>query len=445
MAKMKIKLSDHFTYGKLLRFTFPSVVMMVFTSLYSVVDGLFVANLVGDLALSAVNIIFPVAMIIGAFGFMLGTGGSAIVARTLGEKKKELADRYFSMFILCVAILGAALSVVCVILVEPISRLAGASDLLIGDCVIYGRILLAGSVPFMLQTSFQSFLVVAEKPHVGLMSSIASGLTNIVLDYVFIALFDMGIAGAGLATVLGYCVGGLLPVACFLRGGEKELRLVPTALYPKALWDACINGSSELMSNISASVVGILYNIQLMRLVGEMGVAAYSVMMYVDFIFIAVFLGYSIGCAPVVSYHFGAGDSVELKGICRRNLMMIGITSAAMVAVSELASAPLAAAFVGFDAELYKMTVHGFRLFALCYIFCGLNIYASAFFTALCNGAVSAFISFMRSFLLRGGMVLVMPLIFGIDGIWSAVVAAEGIGAVISVTLLLAKRKSYGY
>ena len=320
---------------------------------------------------------------------------------------------------------------------EPISRLAGASDLLIGDCVIYGRILLAGSVPFMLQTSFQSFLVVAEKPHVGLMSSIASGLTNIVLDYVFIALFDMGIAGAGLATVLGYCVGGLLPVACFLRGGEKELRLVPTALYPKALWDACINGSSELMSNISASVVGILYNIQLMRLVGEMGVAAYSVMRYVDFIFIAVFLGYSIGCA--------AGDSVELKGICRRNLMMIGITSAAMVAVSELASAPLAAAFVGFDAELYKMTVHGFRLFALCYIFCGLNIYASAFFTALCNGAVSAFISFMRSFLLRGGMVLVMPLIFGIDGIWSAVVAAEGIGAVISVTLLLAKRKSDGY
>ena len=442
---MQIKLSDHFSYGRLLRFTLPSIIMMVISSIYSVVDGLFVSNLVGDLALSSVNIVFPVAMIVGSFGFMLGTGGSAIVARTMGEGDQPLANRYFSMIIYAVVVLGAVLSTVCVIYMEPIARFAGASDALIGDCVVYGRILLAGSVPFMLQTSFQSFFVVAEKPHLGLALSIAAGVTNMVMDYVLIVVCDLGVAGAAIATVMGYCVGGVLPLLYFLRPKREGIRLTRTRFYGKQLLHACTNGSSELMSNISASIVGILYNIQLMRLIGEQGVAAYSVMMYVDFVFVATFLGFSIGSAPIVSYHYGAGNHPELKNVFRKSMTVILCTSVAMVILSELLSRPLSSAFVGYNAELLEMTLHGFRLFALCYLFCGINIYASSFFTALCNGALSALISFLRSLLLRGGMVLLMPILFDLDGIWTAVIAAEGLGAVVSLGLLYAKRRQYQY
>ena len=442
---MQIKLSDHFSYGRLLRFTLPSIIMMVISSIYSVVDGLFVSNLVGDLALSSVNIVFPVAMIVGSFGFMLGTGGSAIVARTMGEGDQPLANRYFSMIIYAVVLLGVVLSAVCVIYMEPIARFAGASDALIGDCVVYGRILLAGSVPFMLQTSFQSFFVVAEKPHLGLALSIAAGVTNMVMDYVLIAVCDLGVAGAAIATVMGYCVGGVLPLLYFLRPKREGIRLTRTRFYGKQLLNACANGSSELMSNISSSVVGILYNIQLMRLIGEQGVAAYSVMMYVDFVFVATFLGFSIGSAPIVSYHYGAGNHPELKNVFRKSMAVILCTSVAMVILSELLSRPLASAFVSYDPALLEMTVYGFRLFALCYLFNGINIYASSFFTALCNGALSALISFLRSLLLRGGMVLLMPILFDLDGIWTAVIAAEGLGAVVSLGLLYAKRRQYQY
>ena len=442
---MRIKLSDHFTWRRLLRFTLPSIVMMVVASIYSVVDGLFVSNLVGDMALSAVNIMFPVTMIIGAFGFMLGTGGSAIVARTMGEGNRELAQRYFSLIVYSVIALGGVLSVVCALLAGPIARLAGASDLLMADCVAYGRVMLAGSVIFMLQTTFQSFFVVAERPGMGLGFSVAAGLTNMGLDYVFIAVLDMGIAGAAWATVAGYCVGGLIPLLYFLTGERSGLRLTATRFYGRQLLQACGNGSSELMSNISASVVGILYNIQLMRLIGETGVAAYSVMMYVDFVFVAAFLGFSIGSAPIVSYHYGADNRTELQNVFRTSARVIAVTSVLMVLASETLSCPLASAFVGYNPELLEMTVHGFRLFALSYFFCGINIYASAFFTALCNGVVSALISFARSLVFRGGMVVLLPLVWDLDGIWWAVVFAEGLGVLVSLGFLVTRRKQYHY
>lgn len=442
---MQIKLSDHFTYGRLLRYTLPTIVMIIFTSLYSVVDGLFVSNLVGDLALSAVNIAFPITMIIGAFGFMLGTGGSAIVARTLGEGKPELASRYFTLFIWCVAGLGVVLSIVTIAFIEPIMRFAGASDLLLEDCIAYGRILLAGSAVFMLQSAFQSFFSVAEKPKLGLLLSLAAGATNITFDYVFIALLGMGVTGAAWATVLGYCVGGVIPVVYFLLPRREGLRLVRTNFYGRELLHACINGSSELMSNISSSIVSILYNLQLMRLIGETGVAAYSVMMYVDFVFIAAFLGFSVGSAPIVSFHYGADNRSELKSVFRKSAVIIGVTAVVMVTASELLSHPLSSAFVGYDPDLLEMTVHGFRLFALNYLFCGVNIYASAFFTALCNGLISALISFARTLLLRGGMVLLLPLLWGLDGIWWAVVAAEGLAVLVSLAFLISQRKRYHY
>lgn len=442
---MQIKLSDHFNYRRLLLFTLPSIVTMIIASIYSVVDGLFVSNLVGDMALSAINIAFPVTMIIGAVGFMLGTGGSALVAKTLGEGKKELADRYFSMLIYSIIIIGLILTVLSLLFVRPIMKAAGASELLMEDCVAYGSILLAGSVPFMLQTSFQNFFVVNEKPVLGLLLSIASGVTNMVLDYVFIAVCGMGIRGAALATVMGYLVGGFLPLIYFAKKRKSGLQLTKTQLYPRQLLQAASNGSSELLSNISSSVIAILYNIQLIRIIGETGVAAYSVMMYVDFVFVAAFLGFSSGSAPVVSYQYGAQNHKELKSVFRKSITIIAITSVVMVALSEAVSYPLCYAFVGYDKELMDMTVGGFRIFALCYLFTGINIYASSFFTALCNGILSAVLSFTRSLLLRGGMVLLLPMLFGLDGIWGAVVVAEGVGAVLAVVCLFKFRKKYQY
>ena len=439
---MQIRLSDHFSFGRLLRFTLPSIAMMILTSLYSVADGLFVSNMVGDIGLSAVNIMFPVAMLIAAVGFMLGTGGSAVVARTLGEGRPDMANRFFSMFVFAVILFGGVLSAAGAAFVEPIARLAGASDILMDSCVSYGRILFAGSLPFMLQTSLQPFFVVAERPNMGLILSIASGVTNFAGDWVLIQL--LGLPGAAWATVAGYCVGGIIPLVFFITH-RSGLHLTGTKLYIREFWQACGNGASELMSNISSSIVSILYNLQLMRLIGETGVAAYSVMMYVDFVFIAAFLGFSVGSAPIVSFHYGADNRSELKSVFRKSAVIIGVTAVVMVTASELLSHPLSSAFVGYDPELLELTVHGFRLFALNYLFCGVNIYASAFFTALCNGLISALISFARTLLLRGGMVLLLPLLWGLDGIWWAVVAAEGLAVLVSLAFLISQRKRYHY
>ena len=442
---MAIKLSDHFTYGKLLRFTLPSIIMMIFTSVYSVVDGLFVSNLAGENALSAVNIIFPVSMIFSAAGFMLGSGGSAVVARTMGENKPNLANRNFSMIVLVVLGLGTVFSIGGALFIKPIAQLAGASELLMDDCIVYGRVLLGGSAVFMLQVSLQVFFVTAELPKMGLFFSLAAGATNIIMDYVLIGPMGMGIAGAAWGTVLSYAVGGLLPLLYFLKPPKGALRLCPTRLYWRELKNACANGSSELMSNLSASVVSILFNLQLMAIIGEAGVAAYSVMMYIDFAFAAVFLGFSMGSGPIVSFHFGADNRKELNNVFRKSFAVIALASLAMVVLSELLAQPLASAFVGYSPELLELTVHGFRLFALSYFFVGFGIYGSAFFTALCNGPVSALISFLRTFLFRGGMVLLLPLVLDLDGIWLAVVVADGIGAAVALGLTWKYRTRYHY
>ena len=442
---MQIKLSDHFTYTKLIRFTLPSIVMMIFTSIYSVVDGLFVSNLVGENALSAVNIIFPVSMILSAAGFMLGSGGSAVVARTMGEGKPDLANRYFSMIVLVTLALGMVFSVGGALLIQPIARLAGASDLLMDDCIAYGRILLGGSVVFMLQVAFQVFFVTAELPKTGLFFSLAAGAAHIIMDYVLIGPLNMGISGAAWGTVFSYAVGGLLPLAYFLRPSKGALRLCRTKLYWRELKNACSNGSSELMSNLSASVVSILFNLQLMRIIGESGVAAYSVMMYVDFAFAAVFLGFSMGSGPIISFHFGSNNREELKNVFQKSISVVTAASLAMVALSEVLARPLSAAFVGYSPELLELTVHGFRLFALSYLFVGFGIFGSAFFTALNNGPVSALISFLRTFLFRGGMVLLLPLVLDLDGIWLAVVVADGMGAAVALGLIWRYRGRYHY
>ncbi len=445
MKIQQIQLSDHFTYPRLLRFTGPSMVMMVFTSIYSVVDGFFVSNYVGKTPFAALNLIYPFIMILGALGFMVGTGGSAIVARTLGEGRPEQASRSFSMLIWSTIAGGLALTLLGLPMLRPISRWMGAEGEMLEGCVLYGSILLASLIPFMLQNVFQSFLITAERPKLGLAVIVAAGITNMVLDYFFVALFRWGLAGAAAATAASQAVGGLIPLFYFLRGGNPVLRLLPTRPEPQVLLATCVNGSSELMTNVSLSLVNILFNFQLMSLAGEDGVAAYGVIMYVNFVFLAVFIGYSIGSAPIVSYHYGAENVEELRGLLRKSVLLTALAGVAMAALSEVVARPLTAVFVGYDPELLELTCRGFQLYALSFLFAGFNIFGSAFFTALGDGLTSALISFLRTLLFQVASVLLLPLALGTDGIWLSVAVAELAALLVTAGLLAVNRNKYRY
>ena len=442
---MRIQLSDHFSYKMLLRFVLPSIVMMVFTSIYGVVDGLFVSNFVGKTAFASVNLVMPFVMILGGMGFMIGTGGTALVSKILGEGDPDTANRTFSMMVLFTLALGIVLSAAGIVFMRPVSRFLGATDAMMDDCVLYGRIVTGFTFAFMLQNVFQSFFIAAEKPKLGLKVTVAAGLANMVLDALFIAVFNWGVAGAAIATGLSQCVGGVLPLVYFLRPNSSLLRLSPTRLRLRPILAACGNGSSELMSNISSSVVSMLYNFQLMRLAGEDGVSAYGVLMYVQFIFISIYIGYSIGCAPVVSYHFGAQNHGELKNLLGKSVLLMGGTGVALTALAMALADPLSRLFVGYDAGLFALTSHAFRLFAWSFLLAGFNIYTSGFFTALNNGGVSAAISFLRTLVFQSASVLILPIFFDVDGIWWAITVAEVFAFLISVLFLLAKRGKYHY
>ena len=442
---MKIQLSDHFTYKMLLRFVLPSIIMMVFTSIYGVVDGLFVSNFVGKTPFAAVNLVMPFIMIFGGIGFMFGTGGSALVAKTMGEGDKHRANRYFTMMIVVTLICGVIISTVGVIYMEPISIFLGADEEMLADCVLYGRIVLAFNTAFMLQNVFQSFLIAAEKPKLGLWVTVAAGVTNMVLDALFMAVFGWGVAGAAIATGISQVVGGVLPLVYFLRPNSSLLRMTKTKLELRPILQASGNGASELVSNVTASVVGMLYNFQLLRLSGQNGVAAYGVLMYVEFIFAAVFIGYAIGCAPIISYHFGAGNHGELKNLLKKSVLLMGVGGLLMVGAAQALAVPMARLFVGYDDVLCQMTVHAFRISTVAFALVGFNIFNSSFFTALNDGAVSAITSFLRTFVFKLSAVLLLPMIWELDGIWWAGVAAEICAFGVGLAFLLGKRKKYHY
>lgn len=442
---MKIKLSDHFTYSKLLRFVFPSIIMMVFTSIYGVVDGLFVSNFAGKTAFASINLVMPFVMILGGIGFMIGTGGTALVSKVLGEGKKEKANEIFTMMIIFTLLLGALLSVIGVISMPWVAKFLGATEEMMADCVIYGRIVTGFTVAFMLQNVFQSFLIAAEKPKLGLLATVLAGIANMSLDAIFIIVFKWGVAGAAIATGLSQCVGGIFPLIYFLRKNSSLLRLTKTKLEIKPILNACGNGSSELMSNISSSVVSMIYNFQLMKYVGEDGVSAYGVLMYVQFIFVAIYIGYAIGCAPITGYHFGARNHNELKNMLRKSSFLSAASGVVLTILAIALSSPLAKLFVGYDEELYELTRHAFRLFAYSFLLAGFNIFTSSFFTALNNGAVSAAISFMRTLIFQTSSVLILPIFLGVDGIWWAITVAEIFAFILSLIFLFAKRKKYNY
>lgn len=445
--KKPIQLSDHFSYGRLIRFTLPSISMMIFTSIYSVVDGFFVSNFAGKTPFAAINLIMPFLMILSTVGLMFGTGGSAIVAKNFGEGKSEQANRYFSLFVYVAFALGIVFAVLGCVFIRPIAALLGASGEMLENAALYARIILC-ALPFnVLQLMFQSFFVTAEKPELGLLVTVSSGVTNMVLDAILVILLpqELKLAGAAVATAMSQVVGGVVPLFYFGRKNSSILRIGKTSFDGKALVHACTNGSSEFMSNISMSLVSMLYNIQLMFYAGENGVAAYGVMMYVSMIFSAAFMGYSIGTAPVIGYHYGAQNHEELKGLLKKSLIMIGIFGIAMILAAELLASPLAHIFVGYDAGLKALTVSGFRIFALAFGFMGFAIFASGFFTALNDGVTSALISFLRTLVFQTAAVLLLPKLFGIHGVWISIVVAECMAVVFGAIFLIAKRKKYQY
>lgn len=423
----------------------PSIIMMVFTSIYGVVDGLFVSNIVGETAFTAVNFIMPVTMILSAVGFMFGTGGSALVSKTLGEGSSEKANRIFSLVIYTTTAAGVILAVTGIALMRVVASALGAEGEMLENSVLYGRIIVGVLPLFMLQMAFQSLFVTAEKPKLGLVVTVLSGVTNMVLDALFVAVFRWGIVGAAAATAASQLVGGVVPLIYFLRKNDSLLRLGKTSLNWRVLGKTCSNGSSEFVSQSSMSLVNMLYNTQLIKYAGEGGVAAYGVMMYVNLVFLAIFIGYSIGTAPIIGYNYGAKNSDELRNIRRKSIFIIIATSVVMLAVSELSAEALAGIFVGKNPELCALTARGFRIFSLSFLFAGINIFGSSFFTALNNGLISALISFLRTLVFQIGAVLILPLFLETDGIFLSVAVAEIAAFVLTVSFIVAKKKKYNY
>lgn len=442
---MNIRLSEHFTYKKLLRFTLPSIIMMIFTSIYGVVDGFFISNYVGKTPFAAVIFIMPFLMILGAVGFMFGTGGSALISKTMGEGDNEKAKRIFSLFVYVTVACGIVIAALGIIFIHPVAELLGAEGQMLDDCVTYGRIILVALPFYMLQYEFQSFFSTAEKPQLGLGVTVAAGLTNIVLDALFMMVFKWGLIGGAAATAISQMIGGIVPLIYFLRPNTSLLKLTKTSFDGKALLKACINGSSELMSNISMSIVSMLYNTQLLKYAGEDGVAAYGVLMYVNMIFLAAFIGYSVGTSPVIGYHYGANNQNELKSLLKKSGSIICAFAICMFMFAEVLANPLAGIFVGYDETLMDMTINAFRIFSFSFLCAGFSIFGSAFFTALNNGLISALISFLRTLVFQVIAVLVLPIFFGLNGIWFSIVTAEIISVIVTLAFIFGKRKKYGY
>lgn len=442
---MEINLSEHFTYRKLIKFTFPTIIMMIFTSIYGVVDGLFVSNFAGDTAFAAINLIMPVIMIVGTVGFMFGTGGSAIISKTLGEGNKEKANNYFSAFVYLEIALGIIFTVIGFAVLEPVAKFLKATDEMMEYCMTYGGILLVGMTAFILQNSFQSFMIVAEKPKFGLAVSVAAGVTNMVFDFLFVYVFKMGVAGAAIATVISQIVGACIPVIYFSKKNTTVLKLGKTKFDLRVILKACANGSSEMVTNLSMSLVNILYNMQLMKFVGADGVSAYGTIMYVGFLFVGTYVGYSVGSAPIISYHYGADNKNELKSLLKKSVVMLGIASVVMTVLAEAFAKPLAFIFVGYKKELFELTSHAIRLFSLSYFISWFNIFASSFFTALNDGLVSAIISFLRTLLFQIAAIIILPIIWKTDGIWLAVLFSELAALIVSMICFIVNRKKYKY
>lgn len=445
IMKNTIKLSNHFTYKKLLRFTVPSIVMMICTSMYGVIDGIFVSNYIGKTSLAAINFIMPVLYIFAMFGYMFGAGGSALVSKTLGEGDKKRANGLFSLFVYISIIFGVFMTIFGYFFMEPLVRWFGADGELLEQSLVYGHIFILALTAWILLYVFQLFFITAEKPKLGLWVTIASGVTNIVLDALFIVVFEWGIAGAAAASAIGQLVGGVFPIIYFARKNSSILRLTKPVIDFKAIFQGFANGSSELVSGMSASFGSILYNVQLLKYAGENGVAAYGVLMYISMIVTSIFNGYSSGIVPVIGYHYGARNHDELKSLLKKSIVVVGLFSTSIFTLSELLAYPIAKLYVGYDEELMRITTHGFFVYSFAFLFMGMAVFASSFFTALNNGTVSAMVAFLRTLVFETTAIIMLPIIFGVDGIWGSVVLAELMAAVVGIGFIHEMRTRYCY
>lgn len=460
---MQVQLSEHFTYKKLLRFVLSPILMMIFTSVYSVVDGLFVSNFAGETPFAALNFIYPVIMVLGAVGFMFGAGGTAIVSKTLGEGHRTHANRYFTLMVVVTAVCGLVLGAAGILAIRSIAILMGASGDMLEYCVLYATIILCALPCFMLQNLFQSFFITAEKPLLGFIFTIGSGLTNIALDALFVAGLNMGLKGAAIATAISQTIGGLSPIVYFACKNSSLLRFAKPKWYGRIVAKSCVNGSSELLGNIAMSLVSMIYNAKLLQIADKAGVSAFGVIMYVQFIFVAIFIGYCIGTAPIIGYNFGANNREELRNIFKKSMIIIAVVAVIMVALSEGLADIISKLFFnesmikdGMSQEeiddilkqievLRPMTANGLRLYSICFVFAGFNMFCSSMFTALNNGIMSAISSFARTLVFQIACIFILPLLLGLNGIWLATVAAEGLTFILSIVLFAVNNRKYGY
>lgn len=440
-----IRLSDHFSLRRLLRYALPSIAMMIFSSIYGIVDGFFVSNYVGKMAFTAVNLIYPFLIILGSIGFMFGTGGAALISKTMGEKNIKKAKETFSLIIFTSVVLGIILSILGIIFLPQIASLLGAKDEVLTDCILYGKIILISLPFYILQYEFQCLFSTAGKPKFGLIVTVISGMSNIIFDYLLVAVFSLGLFGAAIATMISQIVGGVIPLIYFFSKNKSLLHFVKFKFDIKSLLKVCSNGSSEFLSNVSSSLISILYNLQLLKYAGENGVAAYGVLMYVSMIFQAIFIGYSIGVSPIVGYHYGAKNTSELKNVFTKSMIVIFITAIIMFICGELLSEPISRIFVNYDDELLQITKNAFRIFSFSFLLSGMSIYGSSFFTSLNNGLISALISFLRTVVFQASAVMILPIFLKLNGIWLSIVVAELMSFIITFTFLIMKRKKYQY
>lgn len=440
-----IELSDNFGYKKLIKFTMASIFMVVFSSIYGVVDGFFVSNFAGKEAFTAVNFIVPFLYILASLGFMFGSGSSALIAKTMGEGDNKKSNEIFSLIIFISIALGILITIIGYIIVEPVALALGAKGELFYSSVYYAKIIMLALPAWFLQFEFQYLFITAEKPKLGFYFTLAAGITNMILDGIFVGVLGLGIGGAAVATGISQCVGGLLPFFYFSKKNSSKLRLVKPKFDLKAITKTCTNGISELLGNISMCVVNMLYNVQLLKYAGEDGVAAYGVLMFIGWIFISIFIGYSVGSAPIIAYHYGAKNYDELKGLKEKSLRIIGIFSILMFVLGELFAVPLSKMFFAYDPVLLEMTIHGFRIFSLIFLICGFSIFGSSFFTALNDGLVSGTISFMRTLVFQTMAVMILPMIWGLEGIWYSNLVAEALSLIVTIVFFIIMKKKYHY
>lgn len=445
-----ISLSEHFTYPKIFKIVIGPVLMMIFSSFYSVVDGIFLSAYAGDGAFSGVNLIFPYIMILGGVGFMLGTGGVALVTKTLGEGDKKKANSYFSLVLYFAIALGVIITIVGYFTVEPFARMMASlsssnTDLMIDAAIRYGHTMVLGITLFMLQNIFQSFFSGAEKPLMGFVFIAGAGILNILLDWLFVGVLSMGVEGAAYATIIGQFVGGVLPILYFSLYKKLPFKLGKCKLEIKPLLKIMGNGSSEFVSNIASSIVSVCYNMQLLRYIGPDGVSAYGVCMYMNYLFMAIFLGYSVGVAPIIGYNYGAQNHDELHNVFKKSLIIIGIVGFCMLGLGEGVGPIFASVFANGNEHLNQIATKAMRIYSFVYLTAGFSIFGSAFFTGLNNGLISAIISIVRALIFELSMVWLLPIGMGGDGIWLASPLAEIASTIITVYFYIHEQKKYKY